>query len=200
MEIKRKLLDEEYNNLYVTSDTHFNHNKEFVFKARGYNNPTDMTNHMIGVINETVGPSGILLHLGDFCLNTFLPGFISILNRLTVKELWLLNGNHNNPHSRLDYRELNTPYPITQLGDYFTFRHSKKCYVCFHFPLMVWDGVNQGSAHLCGHSHGDLSYSRPENKENKILDCGWDIWKRPLHIKEIEKIMDKKNIASVHHD
>jgi hypothetical protein len=47
--------------------------------------------------------------------------------------------------------------------------------------------------HLCGHSHGKCEESRPEHKEFKILDCGWDIHHKPLTMKEIQEIMDTKS-------
>jgi hypothetical protein len=90
MEVMQKLTDEVYNNLFVTSDTHFNHNKDFVYKARGYENPQEMTEDMIRIINDTVGKDGILLHLGDFCLNTTSEQYRDILKRLEIKEIWIL--------------------------------------------------------------------------------------------------------------
>ena len=100
MQIMQKLSEETYNKLYVTSDTHFGHNKEFVYKERGYNNTVEMNDDMINIINSTVGSDGILLHLGDFCLNTTQEGYHDILRRLKVKEIWMLWGNHNNPIQR----------------------------------------------------------------------------------------------------
>jgi calcineurin-like phosphoesterase family protein len=97
MEVMKKLTDEEYNNLYVTSDTHFYHNQEFVWKRRGYENPEQMTEDMINTINTVVGENGILLHLGDFCLNTSTEMYKYIMSKLKVKEIWMLWGNHNNP-------------------------------------------------------------------------------------------------------
>jgi calcineurin-like phosphoesterase family protein len=206
MEVTRKLDDETYNRLFVTSDTHFNHNKEFVYAARGYENPQVMTEDMIETINSVVGPEGILLHLGDFCLNTTTEQYHDILRKLKIKELWMLWGNHNNPiqknwgGTREQICAFNQGLFIKYLGHYFTFRRGKRAFVCFHFPMTSFDGMSHGSMHLCGHSHGDLAISRPENKTHKILDCGWDVHKKPLTMKEIELIMDTKNINTTHHD
>lgn len=201
----KKLTDEEYNNLFVTSDTHFNHNQEFVYKKRGYESPEKMTHDMIDIINSTVGENGILLHLGDFCLNTTRDQYHYILSRLRIKEIWMLWGNHNNPiqksygGTREQVAAWNRGVFIKYLNHYFTFRKSKKVFVCFHFPITTWDGESIGSMHLCGHSHGNYDISRPEHKEKKILDCGWDIHKKPLHITEVEAIMYTKSINSIHH-
>ena len=205
MEVMQKLTDEVYNNLYVTSDTHFNHNQDFVYKKRGYESPEKMTRDMIEIINSTVGENGILLHLGDFCLNTTQEQYHYILSRLRIKEIWMLWGNHNNPIQKSygGTREQVTAYNqgifIRYLNHYFTFRKGKKVFVCFHFPINTWGGESVGSMHLCGHSHGDYNISRPEHKEKKILDCGWDIFRKPLHITEVEAIMEKKGLTPIHH-
>lgn len=206
MQVMQKISDEVYDNLFVTSDTHFNHDKEFLYKSRGYENPSVMTEDMIRIINETVGEDGILLHLGDFCLNTTHEQYFDILSKLKIKELWMLWGNHNNPIQK-NYggtREQVCAYSkglLTRyLGNYFTFRNKRKYFICFHFPIQIFDFMSYGSMHLCGHSHGHNPISRPEDKTHKILDCGWDIHKKPLTMQEIETIMLTKSTNTLHHD
>ena len=205
MNIKQHLSEEIYNNLFVTSDTHFNHEQEFIYKKRGYNSPSEMTLDMIEVINSTVKKNGILLHLGDFCLNTTTEQYHFILSKLQIKEIWMLWGNHNSPiqksygGTREQIAAFNQGIFIKYLDHYFTFRRGKKIFVCFHFPISAWDGMHRGSMHLCGHSHGNHSMSRPENKTSKILDCGWDVHKKPLSMAEVELILNSKNINNIHH-
>jgi calcineurin-like phosphoesterase family protein len=205
MQVIKKLTDDEYNNLYVTSDTHFHHDREFVWKRRGYENATQMTDDMINTINTVVGKNGILLHLGDFCLNTTQEMYEDIMSRLDVKEIWMLWGNHNNPIQR-NYGGSVCQIAasvcgtfVKYLGHYFTFSKSRRKYVCFHFPITDWDGMSYGVAHLCGHSHGGHQLSRPEDKTHKILDCGWDLHRKPLTMKEVEIIIDSKHIGNIHH-
>lgn len=205
MQIIQKLSEEEYSNLYVTSDTHFNHNKEFIFAKRGYTTPQKMTDDMINTINSVVGENGTLLHLGDFCLNTTSEEYTNILRRLKVKAIWMLWGNHNSPvqrtwgNTRQQVCEYNGPTFVRYLDHYFTFRRGRKEFVCFHYPISVWDGMSQGTMHLCGHSHGGFVPSRPEDTTHKILDCGWDIHKKPLTMKEVENFMAKKGTNNLHH-
>ena len=206
MQVIQKLTEEIYSNLFVTSDTHFNHNQEFLYKKRGYDSPQEMTEDMINIINSTVGENGILLHLGDFCLNTTSDQYHDILSKLKIKEIWMLWGNHNNPIQKSyggtvkQIASYNRNVFIRYLDHYHTFRMGKKAFVCFHFPIQIWDGMSFGSMHLCGHSHGDNYISRPENLTHKILDCGWDIHKKPLTMAEIESIMATKGINTLHHD
>jgi len=205
MDIMYKISEEDYSNLFVTSDTHFGHNKDFIYGSRGYNNPEEMNKNMIQTINDTVGENGILLHLGDFCLNTSREQYEDIMSQLKVKSIWMLWGNHNNPIQKSyggSQHQITASIRGTHvryLHHYFTFRKSKKVFVCFHFPISVWDGMSNGSMHLCGHSHGGYSLSTPKNLTHKILDCGWDIHKKPLTIKEVEEIMAKKGTNNLHH-
>lgn len=201
----QKITDDIYNKLFVTSDTHFGHNKEFIYKNRGYNSPEEMNEDMINIINSKVGPDGTLLHLGDFCLNTTKEQYENILKKLRIKEIWMLWGNHNNPIQR-NYGgtveqvcAFNRGVFIRYLGHYYTFRKGKNAFVCFHFPISVWDSINEGTMHLCGHSHGHNQISRPEDTTRKILDCGWDIHKAPLTMQEIETIMSTKKLEPLHH-
>jgi len=205
MQVIQKLTDEVYNKLYVTSDTHFNHNKDFIYKNRGYDTPQDMTAGMIEIINKVVGPDGILLHLGDFCLNTTYEEYYNILSKLRVKEIWMLWGNHNNPIQKTygGTREQVCAWHqgifIKYLNHYYTFRKGKKFFVCSHFPFRTWDGQSKGSMHMHGHCHGNLLSSSAQNKDQKILDVGWDVFSKPMHIEEIVKIMQTKEINSEHH-
>jgi calcineurin-like phosphoesterase family protein len=112
-QVKKVLTEEEYSNLFVTSDTHFNHNQSFIYASRGYKNPEVMTTDMINTINDVVGKNGILLHLGDFCLNTDLKQYLWLMSRLQIGELWLLNGNHNKiHHTKLNILEITSHLDI----------------------------------------------------------------------------------------
>lgn len=205
MQVISKISDEEYNNLFVTSDTHFNHDKEFIYKKRGFNSPSEMTEAIISTINEVVGENGILLHLGDFCLNTTREQYLDIMSKLRVKAIWMLWGNHNNPIQRTQGGTVqqvaawNGGTYVRFLDHYFTFRHKRKHFVCFHFPISIWDGMGLGAMHLCGHSHGGFQPSRPEDKTHKILDCGWDVHNKPITMQEIEDIMTTKGLNNLHH-
>ena len=56
-----------------------------------------------------------------------------------------------------------------------------------------------GSWCLCGHEHGGLPATRPEAKDGKILDLGWDLYKKPVSFAEVKAIMDTKQVSSVGH-
>lgn len=55
--------------IYVTSDTHFCHNKPFIYEDRGFKNIEEMNDTIIENWNKLVKPDDTVIHLGDVMLN-----------------------------------------------------------------------------------------------------------------------------------
>lgn len=195
--------------VYFTSDFHLGHNKPFVVEKRGYKNVKEHDDAIVDTTNSIVGRNDILLFLGDYCLNTNYDAFNDYLSRFKCDNIWTLWGNHNNPHEKLIYRKsLTSPtvemYPIQYrnmryLGHYQEVSVDGQMIVLFHYPISVWNEMHHGSWHLCGHSHYDYAPSRAGSLEGKILDVGWDGFKKPLSFDEVSKIMKNKKTISVDH-
>lgn len=83
--------------VYFTSDTHFNHNRSFIYESRGYTDVQSYTTAVIDKINERVRATDILFHLGDFSLNTERDGLNELLSRLVCQNIYYIWGNHNSP-------------------------------------------------------------------------------------------------------
>ena len=63
-------------NIFLTSDLHFGHNKEFIYKVRGFNSIEEMNEAIIERWNSVVNNDDDVYVLGDFilCLEiTILP-------------------------------------------------------------------------------------------------------------------------------
>lgn len=54
--------------IYFTSDTHFNHDREFIWGPRGFKNINESNKTIIDNWNNTVGPNDDVYMLGDFSL------------------------------------------------------------------------------------------------------------------------------------
>ena len=54
--------------IWIISDTHFNHNKEFLYSPRGFNSVEEMNHAIVTLWNECVNDDDIVYHLGDVCL------------------------------------------------------------------------------------------------------------------------------------
>ena len=54
--------------IYVTSDLHFGHDREFIWKARGYNSVNEMNEDYVHKWNITVDNNDDVYVLGDLML------------------------------------------------------------------------------------------------------------------------------------
>lgn len=196
--------------VFFTSDTHFGHNKEFIYKHRGYSNIDEHDTNIINEINNVVGQNDYLFHLGDFCLNTDLDKFNSLLDRINCQNIYKIWGNHSNCHKKKVYRvEVDKILPNSKAQIYpiryrnIVYLGTSKCIsigpqliIMNHFPLLVFDQSKNGAWHLHGHCHGNLGRSLPDAQDGKVLDVGWDVFRKPVSFEEVSRIMDKKVIKS----
>jgi len=192
-----KLIHNDDHRVYFTSDTHFNHDKAFIYESRGYKNRYEHNDALIAKINEVVHPEDTLFHLGDFCLNITPPEFESILNRINCNNIAYIWGNHNSCIRRV-YEDAVT----TQYGrdiEVYPYAIGKLTYLGYYKELIVNGHMMQkGAWQLSGHSHYTNPTTQVEYPDNKILDVGWDGHGKPLSFPEIQKIMMNKN--HVKHD
>lgn len=212
-----KLNQNEHQKVYWMTDPHLGHQREFVWEVRGYKSADDHTNSIIDVTNSIVLPTDILFMLGDYCLNTPLPKFEEYLSRFRCQNIWMLWGNHNNPHQKNVYRPMVDKflkplgvdghyevYPlqyrnVKYLGHYYEVAVDGQMICMFHYPIAVWNEIQHGAWCLCGHSHYNFAPSTAEDTTSKILDVGWDGHKKPLSFEEIAAIMKKKKVPVVDH-
>lgn len=81
------------NEIFLTSDTHFCHNQEFLYGPRGFSSVEEMNEKIIENWNSIVKPGDIVYHLGDTMLNDNEKG-IECFKRLNG-EIFLIWGNHD---------------------------------------------------------------------------------------------------------
>lgn len=140
-------------NIYITSDTHFGHNKEFVFKERGFNSVEEMNAAIIKNWNSVVQPDDVVYHLGDVMLGDNNIG-IECLKQLNGK-IHLLFGNHDTSTRQKLYAECPNVI-IDGFATAIKFRGYN--FYLSHYPTMVTNG-DEGAPlktrviNLCGHSH-----------------------------------------------
>ena len=79
--------------IFLTSDTHFGHDREFLWGPRGFTNSQEHDEAVIKNWNETVGPDDIVYHLGDLMLGDNAHG-IECVKRLNG-HIKLIRGNHD---------------------------------------------------------------------------------------------------------
>lgn len=79
--------------IFLTSDTHFGHDREFLWGPRGFTSSQEHDEAIIKNWNETVGPDDIVYHLGDLMLGDNAHG-IECVKRLNG-HIKLIRGNHD---------------------------------------------------------------------------------------------------------
>lgn len=210
--IKRLNFNTKSQPVFITSDTHFCHERDFVWAARGYRSVQEHDDGLIDEWNAVVPKNGAVIHLGDFMLNGSAEKCIEYANRLNG-HIYYVWGNHNGFIKQLYQQALMEQfgtldievYPLTWKNK-ITFVGSTvhgvidgQMYCASHFAHRVWDNIGKGAIFLSGHSHSKDVESNPAFQLHKRLDCGVDNFVHPLPWGDIMEIMKGKSIIEVDH-
>jgi len=79
--------------IYFTSDWHFNHDKDFIWKKRGYNSVEEMNDDLINKICSTLDEGDELWVLGDLVMGD-IDRAAAVLSRIPYS-VHFLAGNHD---------------------------------------------------------------------------------------------------------
>ena len=85
-------------NVFIISDTHFNHKNIIEYSGRPFKTVEEMNEEMIKRWNNKVGKDDFVMHLGDFALGNK-EEVVKIRDRLNGNII-LLKGNHDNKSVR----------------------------------------------------------------------------------------------------
>lgn len=207
-----KLSHTDASRVYFTSDLHIGHNKPFIYESRGFVNIREYNEAVIKSINDNVREQDILLFLGDWCLNSTYEQFNTSIDSLKCQTIYSLFGNHNSGMRRAYEDSVKEQYGfddvevypvryknIVFLGYYKEITVNGICMVLSHYPLYSWNAMKKNTIMLHGHEHCAIKNHTPEGTDGKILDVGFDYFKRPISFDEVIKIMEKKITKSIGH-
>lgn len=165
------------------SDTHYGHDKEFLYSPRGFETSRQHDEWQEEQI-KSIDPNALLIHLGDVGLSVGAERIQQFMDLFPCETLMVL-GNHNSgvyqayqqnlPKGFENYQiyPIKITKNITLLGYEFVLDIDKNYFYCRHMASLVWPDMNRSRRHLCGHSHGNLKQANPnENGFGKILDVG----------------------------
>jgi calcineurin-like phosphoesterase family protein len=223
---KYKFEHNENHRVFFTSDTHFCHNKSFIYEKRGYETIEKHDEGIIEKWNSVVKPTDSVIHLGDFLVGAGRDSESKgrrIMSRLNGHK-YLLWGNHNafvKDVYKKEIQKLNLGfgdehleiYPLTvnNLGQPFTYvgqymlcviKTKTKYYTifCSHFAHRIWIDSHKGDVlHCSGHSHGSDPESQPLWGQHKRLDVGIDNFGLPISLDVVIDIMNKKDVKAIDH-
>lgn len=212
-----KLVLEKGQKLFFTSDTHYNHanicsaTTKWVpanRNTRQFDSLEAMNDALVNNINEVVGENDILIHLGDWSFGGF-DAIAEFRDRITCKNIHLVYGNHDH-HQMKNKHDIQSLY--ASCHDYLFLnvrrpgeggRMDKYNFVCMHFPIASWNGMNDGVIHLHGHVHLPPHQRVADGKAMDVGVEGNGLY--PISLDEVLDIMKnqpikKLSLPSDHHE
>lgn len=153
--------------IYLISDTHFGHNKPFVYADRGYKDILEMNQDLIEKWNATVNQEDIVYHLGDVMLGDMHDGMYC-LNQLKG-HIHIILGNHDTDARKLLYENAPNVEDIVYAD---MIKAGKWKFFLSHYPTMVGNFDDPKKYwNISGHTH---STDRFQLKEHLIYNVAVD--------------------------
>ncbi len=188
----KKVTLTNYRKIWFGSDFHFGHNKDFIYKARGFSSVQEHDDAIIDSIVTNVTPEDCFVFLGDFSFDPSLDTTQKYINAIPGELLYIWGNHERNTRSFVNGADI----AMLKIG--------QSAVVACHYPIAVWDGQHWGAMHVCGHTHGGYIPSLPDSlNSGKLLDVGVDVAlktvQRPFfEWPEVKAILDKKIIINNH--
>lgn len=175
--------------IFFTSDTHFNHDREFVYSPRGFKTIQEMNGTLVKNWNETVGNDDDIYVLGDFFLGTDFNYIQEVLNKLNGR-IHLVTGNHDTLSKITEYTSWNN---IVEIADALRIRYKKREFFLCHYPVLtasLEQDPDKAVINLFGHTHSkDKFYEDRPYMYNVAVDANDN---KPVEIEEILTAFNNK--------
>ena len=141
------------NQIYITSDTHFGHNRDFLYGPRGFATIQEHDQEVIRRWNETVDNSDIVYHLGDVMLNDNEYG-MNCLRQLNG-QIKIIPGNHDT-NTRLKLYSTLENVEVLPLS--YLIKYKKYHFLLSHHPTITSNQektsyLRERLINLYGHTH-----------------------------------------------
>lgn len=144
--------------IFITSDLHFNHSREFIYVPRGFHSVEEMNETIIGRFNSKVNPEDEVYICGDLCLggggNEVMTKNKALIERLN-SNIHIIVGNHDTPARIEMYKSCKNVVEVV----YATMIH----YHGYHFYLSHYPTLTANLdddkplkarvINICGHIH-----------------------------------------------
>ena len=143
--------------IFVTSDLHFGHDREFVWGARGFKSIEEHDVEIIKRWNKVVTAEDDVYILGDLMLSDNAHG-IQCLSQLNGK-LHILTGNHCTAARQKLYHTLENM--VEFCGCATTIKYKKKQLYLSHYPTITSNmeaNPHQAVFNLYGHTHQTTNF------------------------------------------
>ena len=137
--------------VFVTSDCHFGHDRDFIWKTRGYDSIEEMNENIVFLWNTIVSPEDEVYLLGDVMLGG--TENIEYVKRLNGK-LHIVLGNHDTSTRSKLYADCENVVEVSWAS---TLKYKKYNFFLTHYPCITTNGavesLKQVVINLFGHTH-----------------------------------------------
>jgi calcineurin-like phosphoesterase family protein len=149
--------------IFFTSDLHFNHDREFVWKVRGFNSVQEMNETIVKNWNSVVGPDDDVYVLGDLCLGgggwDVLQTNKSLIESLNGK-IRIIRGNHDTePRVRM-YESCKNVVDVIKWASMLNYKGYH--FYLSHFPTLTGnlekESLKKCTCNLFGHTHQTTNF------------------------------------------
>ena len=139
--------------IFITSDTHFGHDREFLFGPRGFTSIEEHDQEVIRRWNSVVGPDDVVYHLGDVMLNDNAHG-MECLRQLNG-QIKIVPGNHDTDNRLKLYAQLEN---VEVMPMAISLKYQKYNFYLSHHPTLTSNlekapYLRMHLINLYGHTH-----------------------------------------------
>jgi calcineurin-like phosphoesterase family protein len=213
--IKIKKKRKDYDQILWIGDTHFGHNKPFLWEPRGFKSSEEHDEWLQDQI-DSVSPDSLIIHCGDTGLSVGSERIKDFMLTFPCETL-MIKGNHNSGVQQLYQEHLPEGfqncelYPIritpniTLMGYEFLLDIDHHKFYVRHMAPLIWPEQNRNRVSIIAHSHSNLKQANPDgNGFGKMLDVGVENAKRYngtafFKLEEVVDIMSRKETSHFDH-
>lgn len=149
--------------IWLTSDWHFNHDREFIWKARGFSSVQEMNEAIIQRHNALVRPDDDVYVLGDSSLGggdaQVLATNKALIERLNGR-LHIIRGNHDTDRRVAMYESCKNVVGPVLYAD--MLHYNGYHFYLSHFPTLTSnlekESLKQCTCNLFGHTHQTTNF------------------------------------------
>lgn len=179
--------------IWITSDWHFNHSKDFIYQARGFQTIEEMNAEIVKRHNEIVTSEDEVYVLGDLCMSTDLEGNKKLIESLNGN-IRVLFGNHDTGNRIEMYKTCSN---VIEICGYATMlKYKKYNFYLSHYPTICQnysDGKSLKTKTLAIHGHTHDINQFDENNLSIGFNCCLDATNcYPINIETIIEQFKKK--------
>lgn len=149
--------------IFLTSDLHFNHDREFVWKVRGFDSVQEMNETIVKNWNSIVSPNDDVYVLGDLCLGGGTPSILLANKKLIESlngKLHIIRGNHDTNPRVIMYSQCANVVDEVKWADMLNYKGYH--FYLSHFPTLTGnlekESLKKCTCNLFGHTHQTTNF------------------------------------------